>query len=108
MQKFIKECVERFGECKLLILKSHSQEGTDLIVEYINENLDVDSLIKNLKSTFQLTYSTEKDKIIEDLRIQSNIEKIAIIQLKIHEEILLNIFKRENLAVELANILYMI
>jgi gamma-glutamylcyclotransferase (GGCT)/AIG2-like uncharacterized protein YtfP/superoxide dismutase len=106
MQKFIKECVERFGECILLILKSHSQEGTDLIVEYINEILDVVSLTKNLKSTFQLTYSTDKDKIIEDLQIQSNIEKIAIILLKIHEEILLNIFKRENLAVELANILH--
>jgi len=107
MQKFIKECVERFGECILLILKSHSQEGADLIVEYINEILDADSLTKNLKSTFQLTYSTDKDKIIEDLRIHSNIEEIAIIQLKIHEEILLNIFKRENLAVELANILHM-
>jgi hypothetical protein len=108
IQKFIKECVERFGECILLILKSHSQEGTDLIVEYNNEILDIVSLTKNLKSTFQLAYSTDKDKITEDLRIHSNVDRIAIVQLKIHEELLLNTFKRENLAVELANILHMI
>ncbi|WP_287585791.1 gamma-glutamylcyclotransferase family protein [Candidatus Borrarchaeum sp.] len=108
MQSVIEECLERFDKCLILILQEHSQEGTELIVEYNNEILDIDSLTKNLKSNFQLTYSTDKDKIIEDLRIQSNIEKIAIVQLKIHEEILLNIFKRENLAVELAKILHMI
>jgi len=107
IQKFIKECVERFGQCILLILKSHLQEGIDLIVEYHNEVLDLDLLIKNLKSTYQLTYSTDKDKIIEDLLIQSNIEKIAVIQIKIQEEILLNPFKRKNLAAELAEILLM-
>lgn len=108
MQKSIKECVERFGQCILLILKSHPQEGTDLIVEYNNEILDVDSLTKNLKSTYQLTYSTDKDKIIEDLLTQSNIEKIAVIQIKIQEEILLNPFKRGNLAAVLAEILLMV
>ena len=108
MQSVIEECLEHFDKCLILILQEHSQEGPDLIVEHKNEILDFDLLMENLKSTYQLTYSTDKDKIIEDLRIQSNIEKIAIVQLKIHEEILLNIFKRENLAVELANILHMV
>ncbi|MFX1464879.1 MAG: gamma-glutamylcyclotransferase [Promethearchaeota archaeon] len=97
MQKFIKECVERFEECILLILKSHPQESTDLIVD-----TDLIDLTKNLKSTYKLTYSTDKDKIIEDLMTTSNIEKIAVIEIKIQEDILLNPFRRENLAAELA------
>ncbi|MFX1520639.1 MAG: gamma-glutamylcyclotransferase family protein [Promethearchaeota archaeon] len=106
MQGVIEECVERFGKCLILILQDHSQEVPDLIVEHNNEFRDVDSLMKNLKSTYQLTYSDDKDKIIVgDLLISSNIEKIAVIKIQIQEEILLNPFRRENLAAELAEIL---
>jgi len=100
MQEFTKECIERFEKCILLILKSHPHKGTDLTIDS-----DLIEITNHLKSTYQLTYSTDKDKIIEDLLIKSNIEKIAVIKIKIQEEILLNPFKRKNLAAELAKIL---
>ena len=100
MQEFTKECIERFEKCILLILKSHPHKGTDLIIDS-----DLIEITNHLKSTYHLIYSTDKDKIIEDLLIQSNIEKVAVIQIKIQEGILVNHFKREKLAMKLAEIL---
>lgn len=102
MQEFTKECIERFEKCILLILKSHPHKGTDLIIDS-----DLIEITNHLKSTYHLIYSTDKDKIIEDLLIKLNIEKIVVIQIKIQEELLLNPLKRKNFAAELAEILLM-
>jgi gamma-glutamylcyclotransferase (GGCT)/AIG2-like uncharacterized protein YtfP len=100
MQEFTKECIERFEKCIFLILKSHPHKDTDLIIDS-----DLIEITNHLKSTYQLIYSTDKDKIIEDSLIKSNIEKTPAIKIKIQEEILLNPVKRKNFAAEIAEIL---
>jgi gamma-glutamylcyclotransferase (GGCT)/AIG2-like uncharacterized protein YtfP len=105
MQQFTNEIIEQFGQCILLILKSHSQNGADLTIKCTNEILDVDLLTKNLKLPYQLSDSAENDRILEDLLIQSNTDKMLVITIKINEEILVSPLKRESLAQDLADIL---